>query len=149
MGNVRSKSIRIQPYVDRAKFIYPMNEGDIIKNLSTAPVVSYGLTFEVTDGQILTFEKIVDAVNNFKCLTLGKNINIFIDGEIHYQNVNDFTLVILAIQNHEIKIRTHSPDPVIVTCTGYTFSPEERTCLAFNKIKTNTSRYSHGCATKI
>jgi hypothetical protein len=148
MGN--SKSILVKPFIENAPHINTTNEITIIKNLTHSSVVSYTIMIDINeDEQVLKFDRIVDAVNEFTCLTNGGKIDIFIDGIIHYENVEDFTLVLVAMTRNIVTIKKYSEQPVIIVCKGYSFAYEERLLLTVNKIKTDTTKYYEGFANKI
>ena len=144
MGN--SKSLPFDPFINGAPLIHLHDEFTIVKKLHHSSVVSYIMTFKVHDNQLLKCEHYVDAVGKFKC---SAKIDILIDGEIHYQNVEDFTLVLIAMDRSKITILTHTDEPVIIMCTGYSFDYSTRMMVAGGKIKTNTTKYYLGRAWKI
>lgn len=147
MGN--SKSIQGESFIQDAPHISTSNEFIICRNLRHSSVLSYFLTLEVYDHQILSFDKIVDVVGGIKCLTLGAEIDIFIDDEIHYKNVEDLTLFLVAMRNSIIRIRTYQDTPIVITCTGYSLNRSKVLELSTNKIKTTTTKYKDGKAFKL
>jgi hypothetical protein len=147
MGN--SKSIPGETFIRDAPHISTSDETVIVRNLRHSSVISYFLNLELYDHQILSFDRIVDAVGGFQCLTLGAKIDIFINDEIHYKNVEDFTLFLLAMRNNIVRVRTYETNPVVVTCTGYSFNNSKILELTANKIKTNTTKYKDGTAFKL
>jgi hypothetical protein len=147
MGN--SKSLIAECFIQDAPHINTNKETIIVRNLQHSSVISYTLTIEVTDNQILEFGRIVDAVGKFKCLTLGQKFDIFIDDEIHYENVENFNLFLLAMNKSLVRIKTYSDKPIVLSCTGYSFSHYTRMQLSLNRIKTCTTKYIHGKAFKV
>jgi hypothetical protein len=147
MGN--TKSLLGECFIQDAPHINTNKETTIARNLKHSSVISYTLTVEVRDNQILEFGRIVDAVGKFKCLTLGQKIDIFIDDEIHYGNVENFNLFLLAMHNSIVRIKTYSDQPVVLSCIGYSFSHGTRMKLSLNRIKTHTTKYVHGKAFKV
>ena len=101
------------------------------------------------DHQVLKFEKHIDIVGSFSCLTEGVNIDVFIDGELHYEKLEDLTIVLLGSQLNTITLRTFHTRPIILTFTGYTVCEEMFNQLAVQKLKTKTSRYNRGVAKKL
>jgi hypothetical protein len=147
MGN--SKSLLGECFIQDAPHINTNKETTIVRNLKHSSVISYTLTIEVKDDQILEFGRIVDAVGRFKCLTLGQKIDIFIDDEIHYGNVENFNLFLLAMHKSIVRIKTYSDQPVVLSCVGYSFSHGTRMQLSLNTIKTRTTKYIRGKAFKV
>lgn len=144
-----NQSILVEPYLEQAKLLSTDREYDIINELSVHPVVSYGIMMTAFDNQVLKFEKVVDIVNTFDCLTEGIKIDVLIDGKIHYGDINDLTLVLLGSQMNTITLRTYTVKPVILTCRGYTLREDLYNQIATRKVKTKTTRYNRGKATKI
>lgn len=147
MGN--SKSLLGESFIQDAPHINTNNELVICRNLRHSSVVCYFLNLELHDNQIISFGRIVDAAGGFHCLTLGATIDILIDGELHYKNIDDLTLFILAMEHSEIRVRTYQDVPVVVTCIGYSFKHSTRMSLCINKLKTSTTRYNNGKAFKL
>ena len=144
MGN--SKSLPFDQFINGAPHIHLHDDLTVVRKLHHSSVVSYVMTFKVHENQPLKCDHYVDAVGKFKC---SAKIDILIDGEIHYQNVEDFTLVLVAMDRSKITIRTHTDEPVIISCTGYSFDYSTRMLVAGGKIKTNTTKYSLGHAREI
>jgi hypothetical protein len=144
-----NQSILVEPYLEQAKLLATDGEYDIINELSVRPVVSYGVMMTAFDNQVLKFEKVVDIVNSFDCLTEGIKLDVLIDGKIHYGDIKDLTLVLLGCQMNTITLRTYTDRPVILTCRGYTLREDLYNQIATRKVKTKTTRYHRGNATKI
>ena len=147
MGN--AKSTPFGKFIDNAPLINTSDEVTIIRNLTHNSVISYVLTLTVYHDQLLTFDRIVDSIGKFKCMTNGVKFDILIDDEIHYQNVEDFTLVLVSMQKNTIRIKTYTEEPVVISCVGYSFDYTTRLFIAMNKLKTNTTKYVCGFAKKI
>lgn len=146
MGN--SKSLPFEPFINGAPLIHVLDDFTIVKKLHHSSVVRYTLLYKVQDRQLLSFDN-VHTVGKFKCLTNGAKFDILIDGEIHYKDVEDLTLVLIAMEKNEITIRTYTDEPIVISCMGYSFDYSTRIIVASRKLKTNTSRYSLGRAKKI
>ena len=147
MGN--AKSTPFGKFIDNAPLINTSDEVTIIRNLTHNSVISYVLTLTVYHDQLLTFDRIVDSIGKFKCMTNGVKFDILIDDEIHYKNVEDFTLVLVSMQKNTIRIKTYTEEPVVISCVGYSFDYTTRLFIAMNKLKTNTTKYVCGFAKKI
>jgi hypothetical protein len=147
MGN--SKSILGESFIQDAPHITTSNETMICRNLRHSSVVCYFLNLELYDYQVLSFDRIVDAVGGFQCLTSGATIDIFINDEIHYKNVEDFTLFLVAMRSNTIRVRTYQDGPIVVTCIGYSFNHSKILELTTKKIKTSTTKYKNGKAFKL
>ena len=144
MGN--SKSLPFDQFIKGAPLIHLHDDLTIVRKLHHSSVVSYIMTFKVHDNQLLKVDHYVDAVGSFRC---GVKFDILIDGEIHYQNVEDFTLVLVAMDRSKVTIRTYTDAPIIMSCIGYSFDYSTRMLVAGGKIKTNTTKYSLGRAREI
>ena len=144
-----TQSVIVEDVLSKTRLINPTHENDIIKQASKCPGVSYGIMMTVFDNQILKFEKHVDAVGSFQCLTVNIKIDVLIDGQVEYKDINDLTLVLLGCQMNTITLRTYTRDPVIIICTGYTLCSDYFQQLSCKKIKTKTHRYYCAIAKKI
>jgi len=148
MGSTHSIPVE-EAILSQTTLINAIHESDIIHAVSSRPIVSYGVMITAFDNQVLKFEKHIDIVGSFSCLTEGVNIDVLIDGELHYEKLEDLTIVLLGSQLNTITLRTYHKRPIILTFTGYTVCEELFTELATRKIKTKTSRYNRGVAKKL
>ena len=146
MGN--TPSVFVDNVLAQAYHVNYSDGRSILDSLRDYPIVSYSITMEVRESQVLKFDSYIDAVNSFSCLTLEK-FDILIDGVKHYQNIENFTLVPAAMNKSTVTIQLTTPDPVVFICKGYTCAETERMILSHNKIKTKTTKYNHGVAKKL
>jgi hypothetical protein len=147
MGN--TPSVFVDTVLSEAHHVRHNDEGLILDSLSRHPVVSYIVTKEVFTTQVLKFDSHIDVVDSFSCLTLGGRFDILIDGVKHYQNIEKFTLVPVAVYKSTVTIQLHTPGPIVFICKGYTCAETERMLLAMHKIKTRTTKYNYGVAKKL
>jgi hypothetical protein len=147
MGN--TPSVFVGAILDEAYDVRYNNECVIFDALSRYPVVSYTVTMEVLESQVLKFDSYIDVVDSFSCLTMGGKFDILIDGVKHYQNIEKFTLVPAAMYNSTVTIQLYTSDPIVFICNGYTCAETERMILSHHKIKTTTTKYNHGFAKKL
>jgi hypothetical protein len=146
MGN--TPSVFVDNVLAQAYHIHHNDARLIFDSIRKNPVVSYTVTMEVLESQVLKFDSYIDAVDSFSCLTLGK-FDILIDGVKHYQNIENFTLVPAAMYKSTVTIHLITPGPVVFICKGYTCAETERMLLSLHKIKTKTTKYNHGVAKKL